>query len=210
MVTGAKDGDTPWSTIVIFYNALTVMKMTQYSDTHIVCVQVDHMGLSFYIVSAYFQFSTPIQPYLQRIRDIVHGLRGQKIVFCIDANAKSPMWQSQTLGEEGIMVEDLIQELGLQIINEPDNLSTFYTIHAKSNIDVTLATNSAANYIRRWNVEDGWISSERRAITFDVTPEKECETSTDVVCLAKNIRRIITETCKESIPLKRKGKHTTK
>ena len=248
VITGAKDGARPWSTIIVFDCALTIMKLSQYCDTHIVCIQVERVGFSFYVVSAYFQFSTPIQPYLQRIREIAHGLRGQKIIFCMDANAKSPMWHSQTLDEEGIMVEDLIQELGLQIINEGDNLSTFYTVHAESNIDVTLATNPATNYIGRWKVREDWISSDHRAITFDVTPERErnsdmdrpniirfqtkkanwdkfnqklrekiknkrddpCENSRDVVRLTKNIRRTIIETCKETIPLKRKGKHTTR
>ena len=172
VITGTKSGETPWAAIVIFDSTLTVMKLVQHSDSHTVCIQVDDRGFSFYIINMYCQFSTPMEPYLQKIRKIKQNLTGQKIIICADANAKSPMWHSQTLDEEGVKVEDLIQELGLLVINELHNLSTFSTPQAESNIDVTLTTNQAANYVSNWWVKEDWISSDHRAITFDLTPAK--------------------------------------
>ena len=136
VITGAKNGETSWAATVIFDSTLTVMKLGQHCDKHTVCIQVDDKGSSVYIVNMYFQFSTSIQPYLQKIREIIQNLAGQKIIICVEANAKSPMWHLHILHEGGAEFEDLIQELGLLVINEHHNLSTFSTIQAESNIDI--------------------------------------------------------------------------
>lgn len=150
--------------IVVRNREVTVLKISQLCNAHCSCVQINTRKGAVYLVSMYFQFSHEIEPYLQHLGEVIRQLRGKKVIIGCDANAKSPVWGSRTLDERGRKLEDFIAENNLVILNKENELSTFSNIHGESNIDVTLATESAAGLIRRWTVRGDWTMSDHRAI----------------------------------------------
>ena len=142
------------------------MKLDHLSDQHLVCAQLDNGIIDLYLVSGYFQFSEPIEGFIRKTKKILCSLKGKSIMLCLDTNSKSPMWHSDTLDNEGEKVEELIQEMNMVVINEPGNPSTFATTRGESNIDITLASNNAVRGIKDWIVQDSWITSDHRVISF--------------------------------------------
>lgn len=167
ILTGGKNG-RPWSAIVVFNNNLTIMRLDHLSCEHIVCAQVESGSLSTYLVSAYFQFSHGIDPYIERLRRVLTALKGKRIILGIDANALSPLWYSKGTNERGGKMEDFIIEMGLFVCNRQSALNTFSGVNGESNIDVTLTTESVINMIWSWEVKGGWTSSDHNAIVIEV------------------------------------------
>jgi hypothetical protein len=51
------------------------------------------------------------------------------------------------------------------VLNTPTELSTYFSVHRESWIDVSLATRSVSNLVSDWDVKE-WASSDHRAIHF--------------------------------------------
>ena len=77
------------------------------------------------------------------------------------------MWHSDIIDENGENMEAFIQEMGIIVLNEPGNPSTFATTRGESNINVTIASNKAVRGVKDWAVQGNWITSDHRAITFE-------------------------------------------
>lgn len=168
VLTGEKRGETAWAALVIFDPKLVVMRIDQLSDSHIVCAQIDDGRMKLYVVSGYLQYSHSRNTYLDRLEYIVRHLDGHRILICIDANARSPMWHAEDLTNEGEEVESLITELNLYVVNEANEASTYSRPGGESNIDITLVTEQLFRKTRNWKVREGWVSSDHNAITFEV------------------------------------------
>lgn len=141
---------------VVFNRELTIMKLDHLSGEHMVCVQVKKRLLSTYLVCAYFQFSSDIDPYIERIREILISLRGKKIILGIDANAESSLWFSKGSNNRGRTLEDFIVEMRLFGINGRSSLYTFPGINRESNINVTFTTDTAVRLLETWEVKEEW------------------------------------------------------
>lgn len=189
VVSGEKKGETAWSAIIVFDPKLVVMRLEQFCDSHIVCAQIDDGKTKIYVVSGYFQYSKPIGPYLQKLDTIIRNLRGHKVVVCADANAKSPIWFSDDVSNEGILLENLITEQNLYVVNESGNPKTYSQPGGEGNIDVTLATEALIRTLNRWEVKDGWVSSDHRAITFEANREAQQEVGMELGTTARFITK---------------------
>lgn len=108
VVSGEKKGETAWPAIVVFDPSIVVMRIDQFSDSHIACSQLQKGDIKVYVISEYFQYSHAIEGYLARVSRIVRQLRGHKVVICLDANAKFPIWYSKERTDEGEALENLI------------------------------------------------------------------------------------------------------
>ena len=172
IITGNKEGETPWTAIIIFNSRLTVMKIDHLSNKHFTCVLIEKGALAFYLVSAYFQFSHEIQPYLNKLEEILRALKGKKVIIGIDANAESPLWHASNLNARGKLLEDFVAQGNLYVCNEGGNLPTFTGIRGESNIDVTLTTQGAITQIKSWKVMGGWTTSEHNAIYMKIEDTK--------------------------------------
>lgn len=242
VVSGERMGEKAWSAVAIFDPSIVVMRLDQFCDSHVVCVQVDDGKTMAYVVSGYFQYSHPIEIYLDRVGRILRSLHGQKIIICLDANAKSTTWYSEELTDKGEALECFIMEHNLYVLNEADNPATYSSSIGESNIDVSLVSETAARNTVDWQVHEGWTSSDHNAITFKVTCDtrqmngeantpvtkfvvgkanwerfdmaflrkigtvEDPRDKTEVIGLARRIRRALVEACKESMPKKGKTK----
>lgn len=169
-------GRVPWTRInkiqagiIVGNTRLTVTKLQQFSNTHFTCVQISTATDEVYLVSAYCQFCDNIEPYMEHLNKIIVALRGRKIIIGMDANANSPLWNSEYLDFKGEELETLVLQHNLTILNEANQPPTFQNIHGKSNIDVTLATLGCAQNIKNWRVREGWLTcGDHNMITFEL------------------------------------------
>jgi len=120
-----------------------------------------------YLVSAYCQFCDNIEPYIKHLNKIITALRGKKLIIGMDANANSPLWNSEYLDHRGEELENLVLQQHLVVINKHSQPPTFQNIHGKSNIDVIFATRECLRQIRNWKVREAWLNcGDHNMITF--------------------------------------------
>lgn len=155
--------------------------LAQFTDTHCVCVEVRFPGGSFHLVNIYCQFRDPIELYLLKLDAILEQLRGP-VIITGDFNARSTVWFDRITNARGQKLEDFISRWGLFVANEPGNINT-YAHNGESAVDVTLASASLINKIRKWEVHEDWTSSDHRTITFEL-----CGYQTDSTLVEKQER----------------------
>ncbi|KAG7196584.1 hypothetical protein KM043_014481, partial [Ampulex compressa] len=166
--------------IVLRRESFTIMKLSHLCDTHVICVQVIcHLG-ELYLVSQYFQHAEDIEVSLERLQKILNALRGKKVIIAADVNASSPLWDAKPglqrrtrKRERGRQLEALIAQHNLVVLNNRDDAPTYASSRGATNIDVTLATTSAARYNISWQVRGKWSTSDHQAIEIKIDRNQE-------------------------------------
>lgn len=128
---------------------LHVLEIKHLSSTHFAVAQIRFGGEDLYFVSWYFQFGHDVQPYIDRLKEILDNLRGKKVVIGIDANARSTLWYNPETNNRGSLVEDLVIEENLEVINSP---SPYPTHQDGGNIDLSLTTRQMGNQAHSWKI----------------------------------------------------------
>lgn len=77
---------------------------------HVVCAQVISSNDEFFLISAYFQYSHEVDPYLNVIDKILNNIQAKykKIIIGADVNANSPTWFSSGTDERGEKIDEFI------------------------------------------------------------------------------------------------------
>lgn len=163
------DGERVYAAIVSTNN-FSPLILHQYNTTHFAVAQVNLGNKEVYMISAYYQFGHQIEEYIDHTTAILSDLRGKKVIFAADINAKSRTWYNDSADVRGNHVESMIMNLNLEIMNRNCTLSTHTS---GSNIDITLITTALVGCLRDWNVEDEETLSDHRLITFKVKTETE-------------------------------------
>lgn len=166
------------SAIAVFNKNLDILKIEQYSNTHIVCAEVKAEKTGIYFISAYMQHSEPIEPYLQHLDKILRGLQGKQIVLCMDSNANSTLWHSRHTDPKGEALEEMISQHQLYILNRSSKAYTFDNIHGQANIDITLASSPCYRKITNWKIHNEATTSDHNLITFGISKDNQNITST--------------------------------
>ena len=158
-------GKHPQSAIIVFNKNIKTTKITQISDEWTICVEIKLAGISYYIVSSYFQHRFEIDPFINKMKEICMLLGEEKLIITADSNAKSIMWQSKENDKRGEDLLNVIMEYSLTIANQPGNPPTFRnTMGHESNIDLTLMSTKLSTYTFEWKVEDGLTTSDHNII----------------------------------------------
>jgi len=142
--------------------------ISQLSNTHCVCVEVQAPSFSFYVVSCYFQYSDDIEEHLRHLEAVYHSLRGKRLLVALDANARSSLWGPQKTDGRGERLVDLIRAFGLHILNDATQPPTFWTPTGSSFIDITLASPTMSQFIGEWRVRQEWTSSDHNSVDIRV------------------------------------------
>lgn len=170
--TNIASSDKIKTAIAVTNPSYTVLKIEQLSNTHCVCAEVSVGTYKLYVVSAYFQYSDKIEPYIQHIERVLLTLKGHSVIVCADANAKSTLWHSGQTDERGELLENLIAQQNLFIHNKDSDAYTFESLSGTANIDVTLSTSRIYNKISHWTIHRDKTTSDHNLITFKInTPE---------------------------------------
>uniref|UniRef100_A0ABD2XQQ1 Reverse transcriptase domain-containing protein n=1 Tax=Trichogramma kaykai TaxID=54128 RepID=A0ABD2XQQ1_9HYME len=172
IITGNNKDETPWACIVILDKRYTAVKLSNLSNSHVVAVHVSGPYGDFCAVSMYCQFSLPIQPFMRDLEEICRKVGERKLIVASDLNAISPLWNhtSNLTDERGRAVEDLIAIHQLTFANKAGELPTFR--RGQKSIDATLMSLDWSSRVSKWEVLDGCVSSDHRAIL--ITIQAEC------------------------------------
>ena len=154
--------------VIVMNPNLTVLRLAQYCNNNCTCVEITGPLGAMYMISMYCKFSHDIDRYILHLRRILDKIGDQKVMICMDANAKSVTWHADRVDDRGEKLEELIADYDLTVVNKAGNPHTFATANGKSNIDITLATRSLAPKIYHWEVHREWTTSDHRAITIKI------------------------------------------
>lgn len=165
--------NTPKVAIIVKNPNLDVLQLKMEDTKHVAAIQVIAGTYEFYLISAYFQFSHPVEPYLEVLDRCINRIKSKKanseIVICADVNALSTSWFSRSTNERGDLVEDFIMDNNLIVINKKSEHTTYASPSGTSNIDITLATTGIAKYIKDWCVSPDLTISDHNAILFKIS-----------------------------------------
>lgn len=195
-------GGNPQAATIVYNKNITVTKLSQFCDSHTVCIEISTPSGTWALVNMYFQYSDPILPFLNKIREIDTVLGNISTIYVADANAKSPLWNSRITDEKGEELEELIFEKQLNVENKPNNPPTYRNqAGSGTNIDVTLSNRPATNNIKNWRVGQNLTSSDHNLIYFEVTKEQNTVYTETVNKRHFNIKRANWEKLRERMQL---------
>lgn len=178
-------GDEPWTAVIVFNRDIATTVNKQLSDSHCICLEIKSKKAGDWILgNQYFQFSDNVNIHLQKTKKIIRKYNNtHPILILADLNAKSTLWHSTTTNREGEEVERTLQELNLEVLNEPGNPPTFVG-NAETNIDATLGNALALGRISEWKVKENVTTSDHNIILMnihkqEIRPEEEIEIRRD-------------------------------
>ena len=172
-------GEQPMAAIITFNPTVTAVVIRHLSDSHCVCMEITKGRERWIVANLYFQFADDIEPYLRQITDIANTNEQSQIIITADANAKSELWHSGSRDERGESLEELIQELQLEIVNQPGQPPTFHNrAGAQSNIDVTLTNGRGYPKVHNWRVLDNTTTSDHNLICFELCDRSDSAQAT--------------------------------
>ena len=126
------------------------------------------------ILSAYLRHTTG-----EGLSDLAKAIRWAKgrspprVLLGMDGNGHSPWWgpSSTYTNPVGEMIENLILELDMEIVNDPDCPPTFLSdMGHRTWIDLTLATRSGVLTVLDWTVDTSFLTgSDHCAIFFQTS-----------------------------------------
>jgi hypothetical protein len=112
----------------------------------------------------YFPPTENIEIGIPQLEKVLNRLNGKKTIIGIDANAKSPLWNSRSTDDRGEALEAVIAQYGLHIVNKPGQAYTFETTRGRSNIDITLASPELILLVKEWKVHEDRTSNDHRIL----------------------------------------------
>lgn len=153
--------------IAVINKSIVVVTVPQAIDNHMACIDIIHNGNRLVVISHYCQFQDSIEIHMQKLLKLKPLLRGKKIIYLADVNAKHTEWFSQLVDEKGEIVLDTLSELGLTIQNQASPYFTFSGPQGhQTNIDVTAVSNALNKADNTWKILDGEVASDHNAIEF--------------------------------------------
>ena len=103
---------------------------------------------------------------LERCIDKAKGSR-MPILFGLDTNAHSVLWNSPDTNGRGSKMEDFIMQHAL-VLHNKGKTPTFETTRSASIIDVTLTCNHLANHVENWYVNLDHQMSDHKRLEFEL------------------------------------------
>jgi len=98
--------------IIINNPDIDILQLNVEDSSHVIAVQVITDFGEFYLISAYFQFSQSVEPYLEVLDRCVGNIRNNnvndQVIIAADVNASSTSWHSRTTDERGDAVDEFI------------------------------------------------------------------------------------------------------
>jgi len=168
---------TPKAAIIINNPDIDVLQLDLGNTSHVVAVQIIAKAHEFYLVSAYFQFSHSVEPYLTMLDECIAKIRNNnaknEIIICVDVNAQSTAWYSRLTDDRGDKVEDFIIENNLIVLNQVSKHPTYASHSGTLNIDVTLSTAGIVGHIRNWRIEPEAAISDHNAILLKISSSRD-------------------------------------
>lgn len=167
------ESKTPWVTTMAAQAGVHLFRCGTGRDEHMVHVKVAAASGEIHLINVYCQYSKPIEPFLDRLREMIIGIksveRDPSIVLVMDANAKSESWHAGQLDDRGRQLEEFIIENQLWVVNERTNVPTYEATVGESFIDVTIASGNMRRKISGWRVTREIVAGDHNAVRFEIS-----------------------------------------
>ena len=154
------------------YTNIDCWKVDEFTggDVSTIAITVDNKK-TMYIASVYLDITKPVEQTM--VVKMINRCRALKmaLVICMDSNAHSSLWGSNSSNKRGEELEELLLEHELFVANV-GNVSTFDNDRSKSIIDITVYNRWATDIIDEWRVDEGPSISDQRYIDFKITNYK--------------------------------------
>lgn len=154
-----------WAAIVVFNQIIEVMAKLQLGNEFFSVASIAISGQE--PVSGYFQYRRDTADFKEFLCGIGAAL-APRVTFALDVNASSVRWHGQTTNAKGRVVENMIDRLGLIIMNKPQQPYTFNGNRGRSNIDITLGSDRIPHAIDGWASLADVTSSDHSVIVYDI------------------------------------------
>lgn len=151
VITGNARGEYPWTGIINLNPNIECLKLTHLCTPHVTCARIATVIGEFTLVSAYLQPREPPDQVINTLREI--GRTQTKIVVCMDANGKSPLWGTQVTDYNGSLIEELTAEQDWYVLNGNNQVPTFQSCHGTSLIDISIISNDMIGHDIDWRVK---------------------------------------------------------
>lgn len=164
--------------IIVFDDEIQILTNSTISSENIAVAILKTNKWTVGVISVYFEDSMPLEPYLDRLKEVCESLQTNKIIIGGDVNAWSTWWGGEVEDSRGEVLRGFLDEIDLHILNQGTD-PTFDTIRGgrvfTSNVDITVCTAGVLPNIQNWRVDKSVTSSDHNAITFDLCLEKPSE-----------------------------------
>lgn len=171
-------GENTWAAIVVFNPKLDVLVRHDLTNQHFAVSVVNLPGQApITLVSEYYQFRIPNTQFIQHTKHI-HNSTSQRRLFALDENGYHTAWHFWATNPRGLAVIDMIDELGLDIVNRSGQDPTFNGPMELSSVDIMLVDQWLKSAVRDWKCTRRVIGSDHSLIAFAVekgftTPEPQ-------------------------------------
>jgi hypothetical protein len=152
--------DPPMAAVGIRSRHMTAFEIAGLCTKHCVCVQISDEATGIYVVSQYFPPTENIEIGVRQLGEVLNHLKGRKAIIGIDANAKSPLWNSRSTNDRGSSHRTILPPHPKQ----PGQAYTFETTRERSNIDIILASPELIPLVEEWKVHEDGTFSDRRIL----------------------------------------------
>lgn len=109
----------PLAALVVSNNKLEVIHLTQYTETWVVVCLVKYGNWRTLILNVCLPWNVDLEPFLQKLNDIMSEHRDIPIMLLGDMNSKSHLWHSKITDKRGSLMEDLANVDGLFVNDIP-------------------------------------------------------------------------------------------
>ncbi|XP_026316721.1 uncharacterized protein LOC113227862 [Hyposmocoma kahamanoa] len=158
-------------TCIYYSNKLHIQPLTQFCSRDLCAVKLladAATGLPEVVLASVYMAETDVPPPQEMVQLINHcEQNGQHIVVATDSNAHHPLWGMELANERGKNLTEYLFTTNLQILNK-GTTPTFVNKRSRTIIDLTLASDGAANLVHDWHVSEEASLSDHRWIRFNL------------------------------------------
>ena len=157
--------DKPWVAVVINSDEIEIFNVSKVESEHTMCLGVQIGNVYFYVINVYYQFSLPVEKFIAEIKKVLSVIDSNKVIICMDANARSIVWFCKETDRRGRIMEEFIIANRLKVLNCSCETPTFSNSQWDSNIDVTLVAEGFKEFRFKWAVTGLSSVSDHNLIT---------------------------------------------
>ena len=117
--------------VVVCEGSVEAVCVNECTDEYGECVWMDGDFGELFVVSMNCRHGNDIEPYLAYMERVCECVKGNRVIFGMDANAAFPMWFSKDGGRSrenemrGTILEEWVIANGIIVLNEPSESYTF-------------------------------------------------------------------------------------
>ncbi len=158
---------TPKSAIIFKKSVFNLIIINTFSNNCLTFSYITFANIKVLAISAYFPPLYDITEQLNHIQNAIQTLKPNFYIISVDSNAHSNVWFDRRNDRRGHILSEFISKHRLIILNNNKNSPTFEINDRKSSIDLTLISESLANYVHFWTLLEIDSQSDHKFITFE-------------------------------------------